>query len=109
MEGERGSAGEGVADGLAVGLLLVAGGAVAVEPLAAPGRCARGGGGERAVGESVEQDVYLLRQVLDELVEDVLGYPVRVCRPALAHTRTLEHSPDTTAATRPTPSVRIAF
>ena len=108
MEGERGSVGQRFADGLAAGVLLVAGGAVTVEPLAAPRRCARGGGGERAVGESVEQDVDLLRQILGELVEDVLGYPVRVCRPALAHTRTLEHSPDTNAATRPTPSVRIA-
>lgn len=103
VEGERGSAGEGVADGLAADLLLVAGGAVAVEPLAAPRRCARGGGGECAIGESVEQDVNLLRQILGELVQDVLRYPVRVCRPALAHTRTLEHSPDSNAATRPTP------
>lgn len=109
MESERGSVSKGVADGLAASLLLVAGGAVAIEPVLAPRRCSRGGCGECAVGQSVEQDVDLLRQILGELVEDVLGYPVRVCRPALAHTRTLEHSPDANAATRPTPGVRIAF
>lgn len=79
VQSDRGSAGQCVADELAAGLLLLACGAVAVEPLAAPRRRARGGGGEGAVGESVEQDVDFLGQGLRELVEEVLGHVFDVC------------------------------